>query len=143
MMADSSRIPRDINEFYSDENGVNLRESTSNNLGLCNDDLFEDLFPSRLDPDICKEGNHGATYQGYTSVVSQNLPYFLKAVTEHRSIDTPERVPPTMDFPVSNGTQQDENSNTAPYDTGEDNAIKRHVVRSVIALDIFFPPTPT
>ena len=72
MMADSSRqnsSSRDLNEFsYVEENGVNLREhQNTNNLGLCEDDLFEDLFPSRTEitaqVDLCKDGKLRSFFQ--------------------------------------------------------------------------------
>ena len=42
------------NEFYSEENSVNLsqfnrEEPASQNLDMCDDDLFNDLFPSNKD----------------------------------------------------------------------------------------------
>lgn len=59
-MMDSYR--REVNEFYSDENSVNLREfqrdqqnPNPNNLDLCDDDLFDDLFPATAEIDHCKD----------------------------------------------------------------------------------------
>ena len=58
------------NEFYAGEGSVNLREfrgngglgnsgNAGNNLDLCDDDLFEDLFPSNpKEMELGKNGEH-------------------------------------------------------------------------------------